>query len=158
MEKKLLINLFKLSHVPRWCVCDMIKPQTVSDHTFRVEVIAIYLIDKLKLSLNKGDVILNIVIHDASEGETGDIPSNFKSANQVLEPSGSPERALLRLADTLEAAIQLHRYGKNPHRVMRFLERKLQFVQSEISTYFDVPISTVSEVVDNLIMAGRNYD
>ena len=158
MEKKLLINLFKLSHVPRWSVCDMIKPQTVSDHSFRVEVIAVYLIDKLKLPLNKGDVVLSIMFHDSSEGETGDLPSNFKSANQILEPSGSPEKALLRLSDSIEAAIQLARYGKNPTRVMRFLERKLQFTQNEISTYFDIPVLAVAEVVDNLIMVGKNYD
>lgn len=158
MEKKLLINLFKLSHVPRWSVCDMLKPQTVSDHTFRVEVIAVYLIDKLKLPLDKGKVILDIMMHDSSEGETGDIPSNFKSINQTLEPSGSPEKALLRLSDSAEAAIQLARYGKNPTRVTRFLERKLQFTQNEIATYFDIPALTVADVVDNLIVIGRNYD
>lgn len=158
MDKKLLINLFKLSHVPRWSVCDMLKPQTVSDHTFRVEVIAVYLIDKLKLPLNKGDVVLNIMFHDSSEGETGDMPSNFKSTNQILEPSGSPERALLRLSDSIEAAIHLIRYGKNPTRVMRFLERKLQFTQNEIATYFDIPALVVAEIVDNLIATGRNYD
>ena len=158
MDKKTLVNAFKLSIVPRWAVVDMLKPQTVSDHVYRVQIISVYLIDKLKLPLNKGDILLEILFHDANEGETGDTPSTFKSANQILEPSGSPEKALLRMSDAVEAAIQLARYGKNPTRVMRFLERKLQFTQNEISTYFDIPVLTIADTIDNLIVIGKNYD
>lgn len=158
MEKKILVNAFKLSIVPRWTVIDMFKSQTVSDHVYRVQIIALHLIDKLGLPLNKGDILLEILFHDNIEGTEGDQPSTFKSANQILKPSGSPEKALLRMSDAVEAAIQLARYGKNPTRVMRFLERKLQFTQDEISTYFNIPALTVLEVVDNLIVVGKNYD
>jgi 5'-deoxynucleotidase YfbR-like HD superfamily hydrolase len=158
MDKKILVNAFKLSIVPRWTVIDMFKSQTVSDHVYRVQIIALQLIDKLGLPLNKGDILLDVLFHDNVEGSEGDQPSTFKSANQILKPSGSPEKALLRMSDAVEAAIQLARYGKNPTRVMRFLERKLQFTQNEISTYFDIPVLEVSEVVDNLIVIGKNYD
>ena len=158
MDKKTLINLFKLSHIPRWVVIDCTKTQSVADHSFRVEVIAIYLIDKLKLPLDEGKVVLDIIVHDISEAETGDIPSTYKKTNQELQASDSMEHCLIRLADTIEANIFLQRYVLRPHRITKFLDSKILFLQKELSVFYDIPVGEVSEVVDNLIAAGRNHD
>lgn len=158
MDKKTLVNLLKLSHVKRWVIIDCIKNQSVADHSFRVQIIAVHLIDKLKLPLDKGKIVLDIMMHDVLEAETGDIPSTYKKANQDFQPSGSIEYCLLRLADTIEANIFLQRYVLRPHRVTRFLDSKILFLQKELSGFCNVPVGEVSEVIDNLIATGRNYD
>jgi len=120
--------------------------------------LAVYLIDKLKLQLDKGKVVLDIMLHDVSEAETGDIPSTHKKTNQDLQPSNSAEYCLLRLADTIEANIFLQRYVLRPHRVTRFLDSKILFLQKELSNLCGIPMEEISEAIDNLIATGRNYD
>ena len=144
MDKKTLVNLLKLSHVKRWVIIDCIKNQSVADHSFRVQIIAVHLIDKLKLPLDKGKIVLDIMMHDVLEAETGDIPSTYKKANQDFQPSGSIEYCLLRLADTIEANIFLQRYVLGPHRVTRFLDSKILFLQKELSGFCNVPVVEAS--------------
>lgn len=158
MDKKTLVNLLKLSHVRRWVIIDCLKEQSVADHSFRVEIIALYLIDKLKLPLDKGKIILDIITHDISEAETGDIPSTYKKSNQELQSSETIEYCLLRLADTIEANIFLQRYVLRPHRITRFLDSKILFLQKELAMFCGIPVGEISEVIDNLIATGRNYD
>lgn len=158
MNKETLVDLLKLSHVKRWVIIDCLKEQSVADHSFRVQIITLYLIDKLKLSLNRGEVMVDIITHDISEAKSGDIPSTYKKTNQELEPSGSLEYCLLRLADTIEANIFLQRYVLRPHRITRFLDSKILFLQKELAVFCGTPVGEISEIIDNLIATGRNYD
>lgn len=158
MEKDLLIKALKLSYVPRWVIVDIGRPQTVSDHVYRTQILVVHLIEKLKLDIHTPDMIMKVLFHDVEEGETGDIPSSHKSSKFDLEASGSLERAVLRLADTIEATIWLVRYGKNPYRVRRFLESKIMFLEKEIADMAKISVNFISETVSNIIETGRNHD
>jgi hypothetical protein len=159
MDKALLIKALKLSYVPRWVIVDLSRPQTVSDHVYRTQILALQLVQKLKLgTIDEGKMVLDVLFHDVEEGETGDIPSSHKSSKFDLDPSVSLEKAVLRLADTIEAAIWLARYGINPGRVRRFLESKIIFLEKEVAEMGGISVDRISETVSNIIEAGKSHD
>lgn len=139
-------------------IIDLLKAQTVSDHVYRTQILAVHLIQKLNLCLDEREIVYNILFHDIEEGETGDMPSTHKTAKGSLPPSETLERAVLRLADTVEAAIWLVRYAINPHRVRRYLESKIAFLEVEVENMSGVPLAMISETVSNLIDTGRSHD
>lgn len=124
-----LTDLLALSHVPRWSIVDHLKPQTVSDHVFRVMVIATELARRLEL---EGGLHVNtyrwILEHDASECRTADIPTPAKKIlgdfEEVVFCPWMPQMdhavhheqfQLFRLADIIEATTFIRRYGIGPH-------------------------------------------
>lgn len=159
MDKETFINALKLSHVPRWSIIDMLKPQSVADHTYRTQIIALKLIDDLELKMNKKDVVYTILFHDIEEAVTGDMPSNHKSDNgNNLSFSINIAHSLMRLADVLEAAIWLSRYGLKPEKVAGYLESKISFLQKELSDLSLIPFYMIDKTTKNILFMGRDHD
>ena len=137
---------------------DTMKSQTVSDHTYRTQIITLQLVDKLDLQIDKASAVLHILFHDIEEAETGDVPSPYKNGSSKLDSSDDLKHSVLRLADTIEAYIWLSRYGINPSRVRRFLESKIIFLEKEVSEATDIPVSHINSVTSNIIESGKHYD
>lgn len=158
MEKAILIKALKLSHVPRWAIIDMRKGQTVSDHTYRTQILALHICQKLKLNIDAGELVLKVLFHDIEEAETGDLPSPHKGSKFEITPSANIIESVLRLADTIEAAIWLVRYAVNPGRVRRFLELKISALEVELATFSSIPVEVITEITSNTIDAGSRHD
>ncbi len=158
MEKAILIKALKLSHIPRWVIVDLRRPQTVSDHTYRTQILSLHINQKLGLNIDEGKLALKVLFHDIEEAETGDLPSPYKGSKFKIKPSEDILENVLRLADTIEATIWLVRYAVNPGRVRRFLESKISALETELSEFSGVSVNTITELTSNIIDAGKNHD
>lgn len=127
---KRVTDLLALSNVPRWSIVDHCKHQTVGDHVYRVMVIATELAERLSIVLDI-HTIMHILHHDAEESRTGDIPTPFKrlgaGSDEEMRATVCPwterwpnrmdavESRLFQLADLIEAATFIKRYGVGSH-------------------------------------------
>lgn len=136
-----ITDLLALSVVPRWGIVDMVRRQSVGDHTFRVLVIFTELARRLGYAISLDDILM-VLHHDADESRTSDIPASAKDylgiGNPVKYcpwladgwPSGfSSEKAstMAYLADQIEAFTFLDKYGLGDHsgRVIVHFSQKL---------------------------------
>jgi hypothetical protein len=121
-----LNDLLALSLVPRWSIVDHSRQQYVSDHTFRVLVIALELTDRLELPALSRKAMMEILCHDADESRTGDIPAIVKRDGSVLvypvhcpwlhaQHISEDERKVIALADIVEALSFIRMYGAGAH-------------------------------------------
>lgn len=111
----------QLSQVKRWPICHVNKDQSVAEHSFNVMLITKELTSGLDDDLWL-QCFAYALTHDMDEVETGDIPSPFKrklrrECPAIIEtldgpPKASPLiRAIVKLADYLEAIYWLREYG-----------------------------------------------
>jgi hypothetical protein len=121
----MLTDALALSIIPRWTIVDTSRPQTVSDHVYRVTVIAIHLSRELDIKVLAGDWI-KILFHDADECKTGDIPKPAKRGlifdddlkcgwAKKIDPPNGEVTTLLEIADMIEAYTHLAKYGVGQH-------------------------------------------
>lgn len=115
----MLNDLLALSHVPRWGIVKMARPQTVADHSFRVAAITFEL-------TAKPEYMAWALVHDIGESRSGDIPSSFKDDYirakergstpwpRRLNPSPEAER-MVKLADLIETTTFATMYGQGCH-------------------------------------------
>lgn len=78
---KTLQVLRKLNHVKRCSLFPLIHPTSVSEHSFHVSLISIFLIEKLKEEGKKFDelkIIKEAILHDIEEVVVSDIPTTVK--------------------------------------------------------------------------------
>lgn len=121
-----LINLLKLSHVPRWAVIDTIKSQSVADHTFRMMAIGTEFITCQNTGVNLGEFLELALIHDADEAKTGDIPTPCKNKKVPRVGDLPPTMLVLKIADIVEAIGFIERYGIHPNEVASGLRHHLK--------------------------------
>src|SRR5215207_3831282 len=123
-----LTDLLNLSTVPRWTIVPHLRPQSVSDHTFRLCVIARELADRLRVELMSIDY-WSMLTHDGAESRSGDIPTPYKrllghaaaeNAEALACPwttygdncfSGDNARTVFALADLIEAHTFIYTWG-----------------------------------------------
>lgn len=156
-----LTDLLALSHVPRWTIVDMTRPQSVADHTYRTLVIALELSDRLQLPLSFA-AVLYIICHDAAECRTGDIPSTAKANMAIGSTSkycpwiasqnvsiSEVEQDLIKMADLIEAYTFAARYGIGAHacRVVDWLTGKIKESGRKIDPYGEVVWALVEDII-----------
>ncbi len=116
-----------LSYVPRWVVVPMLREQTVSDHSWRVAMIAVVLAGRIGMTAEQVNAIAFMAMgHDLEEATTGDIPSTQK---EVPDFGGmTTEDLTVKIADYLEQKVWVwmwaHPTAKDE--VMRHLSPKLK--------------------------------
>lgn len=82
--------MLSLSTINRWAKVDMLRPQSVAEHSFRVWVLVQDLYDQMfdidHNSFEKQSTYEWALIHDAEEVYTGDIPSDVKDLIEHIAP------------------------------------------------------------------------
>lgn len=128
-----IIDLARLSYVPRWAIVPMERPQTVSDHCFRVALICVELVDGKGWSEGSvGLLVLQALIHDAEEIHTGDIPATAKYGRVQVAPSqpapGVPPQYyfIVKVADVVEAVTWFKKYESSGARRASILASLMQ--------------------------------
>lgn len=134
--------MLALSTINRWAKVDMLRPQSVAEHSFRVWVLVQDLYDVMfdidHNSFEKQSTHEWALIHDAEEVYTGDIPSDVKQILEKLSPGvtdklkehvlrdrlprillkqrglqGTLPYYIVKIAETVEAILYLREYGVN---------------------------------------------
>jgi 5'-deoxynucleotidase YfbR-like HD superfamily hydrolase len=167
MSNNRVVDLLNLSHVPRWSVVPLLRPQSVAEHSFRVAVIAMELMDAagIPLTVRLGEVLGWALIHDGPEAETGDIPYNIKKymPNSILYQAESEmcpwygkttgeSAAIVKIADKIEEVTWLREWGNwnNPRTAAAFnsaVEQIRMHVAKAVETYL---WSRLPKVIDEL--------
>lgn len=122
-----LADIGRTQHVKRWHIVDMIKDQSVAEHSYMVAMIAANIAHKTGYSdLIQNQAITMALIHDATEGITGDVPSpvkgwvsGYSELEKKLDPCGTDFRdaaqqlvhRIVKMADLIEAIHHLEKYG-----------------------------------------------
>jgi len=158
-----LILAGKLKHIQRtgWIETGIINPESVSDHTYRVSLLAMILSDLN--NLDTGKVLKMSLIHDLPESILGDLtPNQKKDDYQMLESQAmekilnllpqdldneyselwyefqemaSEEAELVFAADKIEMILQAYEYSEKeiePNRIERFLNTRVPDEYSEL--------------------------
>lgn len=72
-----LRTLMRMSDVRRWHTVATVRDQTLADHSFRVAVIVMWLVQRLGWGWEGlGDLFIEALFHDCHEPITGDMPAN----------------------------------------------------------------------------------
>lgn len=145
-----LADIGRTQHVKRWHIVDMLKDQSVAEHSFMVAMICMEIMDVARFHDPglRAATMAYALIHDATEGITGDVPSPVKGKVQgyseleaKLDPAGSRFKVrysglvsrMVKMADLIEAIHHLEKYGmRGPARdcTLRTLTGKLSDLQS----------------------------
>jgi hypothetical protein len=150
------VKLLKLSHVPRWAIIDVLKDQSVADHTFRVMAIGKEFLDKMNTGIEVRDFLQVALLHDIDEANTGDIPTPCKD-KKVPRVNDLPNVELvLKIADVIEAISYVERYGVNPDRVAEDLRAHLR----DWATIADIQLCLDNSYsfCEHLIIVVNGYD
>lgn len=98
-----LVDLLALSHVPRWAIVPMLRPQSVAEHSYRVTVILAWLTNQIHTTHPLPDGGPDYMgprswsyamAHDVEECRTGDIPG---PAKRRLGASVAEQKASARI-------------------------------------------------------------
>lgn len=159
---KKLMEVFKLSHVPRWSIIDIVKSQSVSDHAYRVARITQWILRHLveqygvSFSQTSADIIVAALAHDDDEALTGDIPTTTKPPSDVGE--WPIEKVVIKLADVLEAYIFIRRYGVRTKTIEADHANKVFKLASELAQRLGVEPMAIITMVQEVMDAGERYE
>jgi len=141
-----------LSYVPRWTVVPMMRSQTVTDHSWRVAVIADDLACRLGVSLSMRDTMIRYsVYHDIGEVETGDIPSTAKGG-RVDASSLSIESLIVKIADAIETCTWARTWA-HPGQVVPIITREgslIEYLAGDLESRIPGGRKAVIDIVDEI--------
>jgi HD superfamily phosphodiesterase len=125
-------QLMRLSYVPRWCIIEMRRQQSVAEHTLRVVAMAreaaiMIMAEKdFEVRIDMEYLLTAALTHDAHEAETGDMPMTTKKrlnarnhelfSNPLHRPVNKLENVLVDAADVAESIIEVKRHMVQPKR------------------------------------------
>lgn len=182
-------DLMRLQSIKRWTIIETARPQSVAEHSFNVLWITLALLEKAQMANSvQSEVLLAILLHDASEALTGDMPTPAKAIVREygdadiwkrIEHTIAPRSVcgvrignnlssfgkimrIAKLADTLEAHRFLTEYAIGAHSksiVKEMFERVRAETKSLEKDYPAEPWYTwMWEVVFNMDTRGEGND
>lgn len=124
----MLSDLLRLQHVRRWHIVNVIKEQTVADHSWAVGLIAMKLLERADEAQFSAQAAQYAIVHDLDEVFVGDIPTPTKKAlgfdvpedllpevKQIIDATPMAVKMAVKLADFIEAEYFLVDHGVGPH-------------------------------------------
>lgn len=120
---EMMNDLLALSHVPRWVIVSTSRPQSVAEHSFRVAIILLEICKRIGVGCEQS-TLQWALMHDGAESRTGDLPMGIDVPKDVeyrecpwLEGQQvyARGRILVKLADLVETATWISRWGVGPH-------------------------------------------
>lgn len=175
MSENQLLDLLALSHVPRWTIIATSRQQSVAEHSYRVAVIAQFIVDRIKnINDRNGMTLLRwAIMHDGPEAKTGDVPTPFKRMlNEAggydvheakacgwysLEKGMVPavKKSIVSLADTVEAISFISKWGigEMAKRITDEMKKRLVLEAEAFEEEFDVDgiVHMVQYLVNNVL-------
>lgn len=154
-------QIMKMSVVKRWAIIDMLKQQSIAEHSYNVAMFATILIDSFPRELRKykSITIQWALLHDITEVKTGDIPTPLKyeinssikeaelsmfpgvsAAKKFMEENWPIPLKIIRVADCLDALFFAGKYciDANKDQIIReiFTRARLaaRFIDHECDT------------------------
>lgn len=108
-EQITLRDRLAMSYTRRWVINPTYREQSVAEHTFRVLLIAIflheYLIEQSRAAtreVNKWYLMQDVILHDADEVDTGDMPSTNKYTDGFVPTCVDSLTMVRKVADSIE--------------------------------------------------------
>lgn len=153
-------EVMKLQSIKRWGIIDMIRDQTVAEHSYNVTMICLMIINRIPMSSRHNNLKENIIdwalVHDLPEIVTGDIPTPFKKLvlscvdqyeNQMfmgfssIKKSLSPlEKSITKIADLIDAIFFARKFC---------IDSKKEEIISDMKCYLFSEIHSIKDVVIN---------
>lgn len=148
----------RLSYVPRWQIMPMLRTQSVSDHSWRVAIIAKAIVERMGYVQAK-DVVYAAMVHDLDEVYTGDIPATVKEYSPSWVKSVSDVYLVVKLADYLEALSWVTMWGHETvvMSVTTHINPKYMTALGELFSRFITAHGAIAEVRKELF-GGENAD
>lgn len=130
----------------RHCCTEQGRPESVAEHSWRTSLMAMMLLGNTPQTLDLHKVIQMCILHDLGEALTGDIPSFWKTAQDIEKE----DNALFQLLDTLPEPLlsnwkalftemlALQTEEAKLYHALDQLESVLQHNESPLSTWLDL--------------------
>lgn len=174
MMENQLLDLLALSHVPRWTIIATSRQQSVAEHSYRVAVIAQFLVDYIK-NINDRDGMTLLrwaIMHDGPEAITGDVPTPFK---RMLNEAGydiheakacswytfekgtvsAIKKSIVSLADTIEAISFISKWGVGgtAERITNEMKKRLILEAEAFEEEYDTDgiVRTVNYLINHVL-------
>lgn len=163
-------SIYKMSVVKRWAIIDMIKPQTVAEHSYNVAIFAQNAANVAEVQtgmfIDRGAMLTWALVHDIPETLTSDLPTSIKEdpdlklAVDNLEHKIFPgisavyakidskiEYDLVKLADSVDAFVFARRYciDESLEPILAEMKDKIFKKVSEIKNKFNVDLASTVE-------------
>ena len=156
MENELhAAEMLRASHIDRWSMVGVNRPQNLAEHIYNVIIIAVELAHRYKKDHLMDAVRGYALIHDLEEVMTGDMPTPIKKymTRELIELNESfsykwetksdyPQevRSIVKMADNIEALLYLYQHGAGSHCDVVFEEIQGRVNEDEIAFDFYLEI------------------
>jgi hypothetical protein len=93
-----LTDLLALTHVPRWAIVAMRRPQSVGEHIYRTLIIFTELCEAVGWEVT-APALYSVLTHDAQEARTSDIPGSSAGVSGFVIPELSDYESPVTVSD-----------------------------------------------------------
>jgi len=148
-----MINLpdsLRASYVKRWILVNTSREQSVAEHSFNVAMIVRHMCHSMGMGGHESAILIELALaHDLDEVITGDIPTvtkdryrkmgfepNDLTAGWDIEPSDGRDKAMIKIADIMEARVWIidHAIGRHASKVCQMVDRQYEGMMHALST------------------------
>lgn len=159
-----ITEAMRLQDVKRWAMMDVLREQSVAEHSFNVALIAVEYATRTNRTSLQVAAMAAAMIHDLFEVFTGDVPTPVKRAYGIKDPDfkfnsfyavwSDSVVEIVKMADIIEAAVYLYKYAKGPYSQKAYDHyiRLIRDDQIAFNLYFNLIKDsgrTIQEVLDD---------
>lgn len=142
-----LREALNLSYVPRWAIVPMMRQQTVTDHCWRVAMIASHLAARVGTP-GVERVSYLAMVHDLEEVRTGDTPSSYKPDPNFSDLTS--HYLVVKVADYIEQLTWATMWA-HPSRVGGILESTVKPRMKKAVDELERRFGGATRIVDSLV-------